>query len=128
AIEFAAAGSLWKCSLGDYACRKTGPAPAFTGGRGGRGGRSPEADDESPWAGEDQDHWLLESPQQGQGGGRGGRGGAGAGAPETFRSSPDGNWEALIQNYNIYVRPKGGAAAALSSDGSEGNAYTLLSI
>jgi hypothetical protein len=128
AIEFAAASSMWKCTLADYACKKTGPAPANTGGRGGRG---PEADEESPWAGEEEDRWL-ESPQQGQGGGRGGRGGAGRrdGVPaETSRSSPDGKWEALIQNFNVYVRPKGESnATALSSDGSEGNFYTLQSI
>ena len=27
ALEFAAAGSAWKCSLSDYVCKKTGPAP-----------------------------------------------------------------------------------------------------
>jgi hypothetical protein len=43
----------------------------------------------------------------------------------------DRKLEALIQNYNIYVRPAGGRAdqaTALSFDGSEGNAYTLGSI
>src|SRR5262249_26571855 len=36
AIQFAAAGSIWKCSLSDYACKKTGPAPeAATFGRPG---------------------------------------------------------------------------------------------
>ena len=48
---------------------------------------------------------------------------------ETPRISPDGHREAFIQNYNIYVRYKGGkAAAALSYDGSEGNYYLLQSI
>src|SRR5260370_42235017 len=45
------------------------------------------------------------------------------------KTSPDGRWEALIQNYNIFIRPKGKTeASALSYDGSEGNYYTLGSI
>ncbi|MEO8027891.1 MAG: DPP IV N-terminal domain-containing protein [Bryobacteraceae bacterium] len=41
-------------------------------------------------------------------------------------ASPDGKWEALIRNYNVFLRPKGNdkAAVPLSYDGSEGNAYT----
>lgn len=121
AIDFTAVGSMWRCSLADYACRKTGDAPAGTGGRGGRG---PAADDESPWAGEDEDHWQ-ESPQQG--GGRGGRGGAGA--PETTRTSPDGKWEAVIRNFNLHIRAAGSdATTALSSNGSEGDYYMLQSV
>src|SRR5262245_23312201 len=109
-LEFAAAGSMWRCALASYACRKTGDAPAATGGRGGRGGRGPDADteDESPWAGEDENHWL-ESPQQG--GGRGGRGGAFGAQQETFRASPDGKWEAVIQNYNLHLREKGSTSS-----------------
>ena len=39
-------------------------------------------------------------------------------------ASPDGKWEALILNYNVYVRPKGEQKGfALSYDGSEGNYY-----
>src|SRR5262245_546439 len=40
AIEFAAAGSMWKCDLSSYACTKGRPAPA-----GPRGGGNPEFDD-----------------------------------------------------------------------------------
>ena len=43
ALEFAAAGSLWRCDLGSYECKKTGPAPT-----GFRGGRAPDASDDSP--------------------------------------------------------------------------------
>jgi hypothetical protein len=44
-------------------------------------------------------------------------------------ASPDGAWEALIKNFNIYVRPKGKAEGRfLSSDGSEGNSYMSASI
>ena len=47
----------------------------------------------------------------------------------SVRTSPDGKWEALIQNFNVYLRSKGTAqASALSLDGSEGNYYTLQSI
>ncbi|HLK70275.1 MAG TPA: prolyl oligopeptidase family serine peptidase [Bryobacteraceae bacterium] len=93
---------------------------------------------------------------QGQGrGGRGARGGAAAGAASgpnepAVCTSFDGKWEALIQNYNVFLRPAGSAqpfatspandqagapaanrppeATPLSYDGSEGNYYTLQSI
>ncbi|HEV2690281.1 MAG TPA: prolyl oligopeptidase family serine peptidase [Bryobacteraceae bacterium] len=43
--------------------------------------------------------------------------------------SPDGTQEALIQNYNICVRPKGKTAGTmLSFDGSEDNYYSVVSI
>jgi dienelactone hydrolase len=78
------------------------------------------------------------NPQaQGQGQGRGGRGGRGmAGAngqsaaePQVCRSF-DGKWDALIENYNVFLRPAGSTEPAkpLSFDGSEGNYYTLRSI
>ena len=42
---------------------------------------------------------------------------------------PDGKWEALINNYNIAIRAVGAKTIEfLSTDGSEGNAYTLASI
>ena len=49
------------------------------------------------------------------------------------KASPDGKQEALIQNFNVYVRPVGGGANAtngtlLSTDGSEGNSYTFQSM
>jgi dipeptidyl aminopeptidase/acylaminoacyl peptidase len=45
------------------------------------------------------------------------------------RVSPDKKWEALINNFNIAVRPVGGGATSLLSlDGSEGNPYELSSI
>jgi dipeptidyl aminopeptidase/acylaminoacyl peptidase len=39
--------------------------------------------------------------------------------------SPDKKWEAIVRNYNIWIRPRGGEAVALSLDGSEGNYYAL---
>ena len=45
------------------------------------------------------------------------------------RVSPDKKWEALINNFNIAVRPVGGrTTSVLSLDGSEGNYYELSSI
>jgi hypothetical protein len=54
-----------------------------------------------------------------------------ASTPETpVCTSFDGKWEALIQNYNVFLRPAGTTQAAtpLSYDGSEGNYYTLRSV
>jgi dipeptidyl aminopeptidase/acylaminoacyl peptidase len=91
---------------------------------------------------------------QGRGAAGGRAGAAGAPAEPQTRPSPDGKWEAYIQNYNIFIRPiasnggnggrqgagragggrQGGGAAAgnaaaqpmqLSWDGSEGNPYQL---
>jgi hypothetical protein len=45
------------------------------------------------------------------------------------RLSPDGRWEAFINNYNVAIRPSGTRAVTpLSTDGSEGNHYELRSI
>jgi dipeptidyl aminopeptidase/acylaminoacyl peptidase len=50
-------------------------------------------------------------------------------APDPPRVSPDGNWEALIENFNVAIRPAGGREATrLSMDGSEDNYYQLSSI
>jgi dipeptidyl aminopeptidase/acylaminoacyl peptidase len=105
----------WRCTLTDYTCARA-PVPA------------------------------PEQPGQGRAGGQG-RGGAGrVGGPqeEPVRNSPDNRWQALIQNYNIYVRPmpqspgqgqpegqapdQARTGFILSTDGSEGNAYTLNSV
>lgn len=60
------------------------------------------------------------------------RAGAGLGRrrpDEGPRVSPDGRWEALINNFNVAVRPVGTRTLTrLSTDGSEGNAYELSSI
>jgi dipeptidyl aminopeptidase/acylaminoacyl peptidase len=45
------------------------------------------------------------------------------------KSSPDGKWEAWVNNFNVWVRPKGVKEGfALSFDGSEGNYYALASL
>jgi len=128
AVEFIAYEATWKCSLADYVCTKTGPAPRFPFGM-----RSPDADFlDSPSEPDDdvRDGMTVLYPQT-----RPVRAGAPAGFPggpnaeETERVSPDGKWEAFIQNYNVAVRPKGGKDyTLLGFDGSEGNYYTLRSI
>ena len=45
------------------------------------------------------------------------------------RLSPDGQWMAFIDNYNVAIRPVGGdKRISLSTDGSEGNYYNGASI
>jgi len=127
AIQFAAAGSTWKCALADYACKKTGDAP-----QGPAFGRPPMDEDlESPAEFENDvlDGVSYLSPQ-GQRQGRPGFGPPSQASPEQpVRTSPDEKWEALIRNDNVFLRPKGGAEAfPLSLDGSEGNYYTLQSL
>jgi dipeptidyl aminopeptidase/acylaminoacyl peptidase len=58
-------------------------------------------------------------------------GGDGAGRREDEEPcfSPDGKWEALINNFNVAIRQVGThTLIRLSTDGSEGNAYALSSI
>jgi dipeptidyl aminopeptidase/acylaminoacyl peptidase len=77
------------------------------------------------------------------GAGRGGAGPGNAGGSQVGCVSPDGRSVAFIQNYNVAVRPVGGRTASrpgvggnagtpeytmLSFDGSEGDAYQLMSI
>src|SRR6185503_19964352 len=95
----------YRCALTDYTCarQQTPPAAGGQGGQGqGRGGRGANAG-------------LANDPLAGP-------------PPSPFRPSPDGKSEAFIQNYNVYIRPVGGPASqavALSTDGSEGNAYRI---
>jgi dipeptidyl aminopeptidase/acylaminoacyl peptidase len=107
AIQFVADSATWRCEIASSTCRKATPAEAQQsgGGRGGRGGG------------------------QGAAGASGGRGGGGDGMPPV-RLSPDRTKEALIWNYNISIRDAstGKNEIALSTDGSEGNAYDLGSI
>jgi dipeptidyl aminopeptidase/acylaminoacyl peptidase len=170
AIEFGAAGFMYKCTLTDYTCTKGAaiPPPA-AGGRGGRGGapgdESLTADDDllaSPpeVGGDPVDGLEYLAPPLVQGGGQGGgfgrgqsgcaprpqaqaaqgqgRGGA-AGGRGTGGQAPaepqvcgsfDGKWDALIQNFNVFLRPANSnePATPLSFDGSEGNYYTIRSV
>jgi dipeptidyl aminopeptidase/acylaminoacyl peptidase len=117
AIQFVMTGSNWRCDLGSYTCRRTGPVENGFG----RGGRPPE--DESPTEYENDVEDGMVSPQQGQ------RAQGAETAEARIRISPDGKWEALILNFNVFVRTKGKKdEAPLSWDGSEGNYYTFQSL
>ncbi|HUB77411.1 MAG TPA: DPP IV N-terminal domain-containing protein [Bryobacteraceae bacterium] len=156
-ITFGVAGSMYRCSLSDYTCAKSGSILPPPFGRGGRGGL-PEDDSGDPYASPpmvdaesiDGMEYLSPSPQEDDrdpathraqprcapraGGepavpGRGGRGGAPT-APPQVCASFDGKWDAIIENFNVFLRPAGTTQAAipLSYDGSEGNYYTFRSI
>jgi dipeptidyl aminopeptidase/acylaminoacyl peptidase len=78
------------------------------------------------------DYQCTRGAARATGGGRGGRGGGAGGAPaggDATRPSPDGKLLAYIDNYNIAMRPAGSAEGTrISTDGSEGNPYTLQSV
>jgi dipeptidyl aminopeptidase/acylaminoacyl peptidase len=102
-IEVNARGSRWRCDLTAYACKKS-DAPAF-GRFGGRGAATPGTLNGIPGP-------RYNFPQ----------------SPDA-KVSPDGKWEAWVNNFNIWVRPKGKRdGAALSYDGSEGNYYAAASL
>src|SRR5262245_32340014 len=163
AIEFAAAGSMWKCDLSSYVCTK-GTAAPFAGQRGGGG---PEFDELDEYNGGFNSLTLEAAPEvleppvffaQGQRGQRGqpqpaqtvqtppyrgeGQIGFGTGANllqpvgqttmppvEQPKASPDGKWEAYVNNYYVFIRAKGqNQGTPLSFDGSEGDRYTLRSL
>ena len=122
AITFNNAGFFWNCRLSDYVCKKG----AAVGAGGGRGGRGPAAEDESPAMLDSDSVDGLESlsPQAGAG-----RGGANSLQRDTARPSPDGAYEAVILNFNVFLKAKGKSEAIpLSFDGPEGNYYTLRSL
>ena len=77
----APAAPRWRCTLTDYTCTRATAAPADQAAARGQGRAG------------------------GQGAGRGAGAGAGANATANVRASPDGKWEALIQNFNVFVRP-----------------------
>jgi dipeptidyl aminopeptidase/acylaminoacyl peptidase len=157
AVEADANGSRWRCTLADYACTRIGAAnapdagPGF-GGRGGgagggRAGGGP-ADVPTPATACVPPGGPAARGGVGRGGGGGGGGGVGGEQAVTSCISPDGHTEAFIQNHNVALRPardpnagaaalgrggRGGASAPpsytlLSFDGSEGDAYQLMSI
>jgi len=102
AVQFPVGDSTWQVDLTDYTCKKTTAAggPPF-GRRRGTGMGTPVP--------------LGSAPP--------------APPAEQPRPSPDGQWEAFVQNYNVFVRPlPKGTAFPLSFDGSEGNYYRLNSI
>ena len=108
ALEFGDNAARWRCDLTNYTCKK---ADAPIGGRFGQrrdNGGSPV----STLSG-------LPGPSYDQ--------------PSDAKTSPDGKWEAYVNNYNVFVRPKSKGnskdrGTALSFDGSEGNYYALATL
>ena len=105
-IEVNASQSRWRCDLTAYTCKKSeAPANRF-GQRGGGGPAQPLS--AATLTG-------IPGPRYNQ--------------PSEPKTSPDGKWEAYVNNYNVFVRPKGKReGAALSFDGSEGNYYALSTL
>src|SRR2546427_531890 len=104
ALQFAADGATWRCTLAEYTCRK--PPPGEPG---------------------------VAEAGRGRGQGAGGQGaffGRGAAPdPERGLKSPDGKVEAVIWNYNVAVRDATSKKqAVLTTDGSEGEPYTFASL
>ncbi len=128
AITFNAKNSGWRCDLGDYTCKNTGPATLAGPVPRANLRQAPYVDmngDEVPNEDLDERPDAQLYPQQG----RGGRGGAAGNAEATAKTSPDGKWEALVRNYNVFVRAPGKTEGTmLSTDGSENNSYTFPSI
>jgi hypothetical protein len=90
---------------------------------------------QAPWRCTLEDYTCR--PDERAGGGRGGgRGGLAGPVRREFDingaepvKSPDGNWEALVRNFNLAIREEGGRdVTLLSTDGSEGGYYDPLSI
>jgi dipeptidyl aminopeptidase/acylaminoacyl peptidase len=106
AIEVNAREARWRCDLTSYACRKS-EAPGFGrfGGGVGRGVGPLGTLTGIPGP-------RYNFPQNAD-----------------ARVSPDGKWEAWVNNFNVWVRPKGKRdGVALSYDGSEGNYYAMASL
>jgi dipeptidyl aminopeptidase/acylaminoacyl peptidase len=149
-LELEAEGSRWRCTLSDYRCTRVGPARAPRARFGGRAPVRPNAENVLPVT-----RWTACLPPaadraEGGTGPAAARGGArrGAVAPGDTEAtagclSPDGKTVAFIQNYNVAIRPveEGGrstpgvaggggtpAFTMLTYDGSEGDAYELMSI
>jgi dipeptidyl aminopeptidase/acylaminoacyl peptidase len=95
AIEFILTDSVWHCTLTDYRCRNTGPEEAEGERREGATGKRPEG---VPWQVGPGQLWRQNT-----------------GDPV---ASPDGAWEAFIQNHNLAVRRVGGDRTARGSSGA----------
>jgi len=131
AIEFIADASRWRCSLSDYGCQKLGPAP--TGPPFRQQNDNPEEEPPMEYGNDVFDGMfdlLAQGQQRTQTQGQQFQTPGRPQEPEQrSKTSPDGKWEAFIQNYNVFIRAKGTTGgSALSFDGSEGNYYTLASI
>jgi dipeptidyl aminopeptidase/acylaminoacyl peptidase len=126
-IEFVAERSTWRCDLTTYAVKKMGPAPQ--GMRGMRGEPNDSFDEYPREFDNDVYDGMVELSPQAEQVPAGFQFPGQAQPAENQKASPDGKWEALIQNFNVFLRLKGKTEASpLSFDGSEGNYYTLRSV
>jgi dipeptidyl aminopeptidase/acylaminoacyl peptidase len=105
------------------------PAPPQQGGEGGFG----RGQGQPGCAPRPQNRTQTQTTARGRGGRAGVGGQVGSQVPAAepqVCASFDGKWEALIQNYNVFLRPTGGhdPATPLSTDGSEGNYYSLRTV
>jgi hypothetical protein len=98
-VRFTVDGATWACDLASYACTKTDLGP-------------------------------IQSPAgETEGSSRFGRRGSGSGRDRgPSADSPDGKWTAGVKEHNVFVKNKDGdAEVQFSTDGTEGNAYGMLS-
>jgi dipeptidyl aminopeptidase/acylaminoacyl peptidase len=103
AIEVDTRQGRWRCDLTDYTCKKS--ERSAVGGAGRRGGGAP-----GPLNGIPGPRYNFPTSAD-------------------VATSPDGKWEAWINNFNVWVRPKGKRdGVALSQDGSEGNYYAMATL
>ncbi len=158
AIQFGTGGILYKCSLTEYTCTRQGPIPARGPGRDVSGDESVLNPQEiggdpvdglpyEPPASQDGDEGRygpaqhacapqLHRAQAQNRTERPARLGVGSQFPDQLPPQPpevcasfDGKWEAFIENFNVFIKPVGDhPGVPLSTDGSEGNYYTLRSI
>ncbi|HEU6452086.1 MAG TPA: prolyl oligopeptidase family serine peptidase [Gemmatimonadaceae bacterium] len=149
-VEMDAGDSHWRCTLARYECTRAGEARESGNRFRRRAPDQPNASNELPRTRSTACLAPGDSVEEGEDGRAAGRGrfGARGGArgsadAETGCLSPDGKTIAFIQNYNVAVRPVdgGGRSTAgvggsgstpdftlLTYDGSEGDAYELMSI
>jgi dipeptidyl aminopeptidase/acylaminoacyl peptidase len=157
AIQFGTGGFLYKCTLADYVCTKGDAIPHSQDDDDDddpydKSSLSPEGP-----GGDPVDGLPYEPASQDGDEGHYGRGKHACGSspshekkdveakarlgvgspfadqlpaqPPEICASFDGKWEAFIQNFNVFLKPAGDHPAfALSTDGSEGNYYSLRSL
>jgi dipeptidyl aminopeptidase/acylaminoacyl peptidase len=151
AVELDAGDSHWRCTLARYECTRVGAAREAGRRFRRRAPARPNAANELPRnrstaclaPGDSESDGRSGRPASFRGG-AGGQGAAQRGADaELACLSPDGRTVAFIQNYNVAIRPVDGGGTSLAGiggsgstpdftlltyDGSEGDAYQLMSI
>ncbi len=151
AIRFGLNGSFWRCDLSSYICEKAGRVPVPRSGYYGYGPQAPPFDpglaappmmdndvvdgvenlvpdtpdsEESAWASPYAANAAAAQAMAAHPPAPPHR----PGAP-TYKRSPDGKWDAIIENFNVFLRRPGSKQATpLSYDGSEGNYYSLRTL